>query len=107
MDFLSFALHNHPGLDFGSAGGHELAIDFDDTNQAGIERTAFFQVAKRRDVQAEGAGGGEDGLVAGYGDGGAVYGDGEGHRKAEGPPKAERRLKSEIRRNGIAADAGN
>jgi len=63
MNFLGLALDHHPRLDARAAGRHEFAVDLHQANQAGVQRPAFLQVTKRRNVEADGAGRGEDGLA--------------------------------------------
>src|SRR5271165_5122251 len=92
VNFLGFTLDHHARLEFSSAGGRQLAVSFDQANQAGVERSAFLQVTERGDVQAKGARGGEHGLVRGDLHAGAVdrYSKG-GHMRAKpaGNPKSE------------------
>jgi hypothetical protein len=102
VDFLGFALDNHPRLDFGSTGRHQLAVNLYEANEARIKRTALFEVTKSGDVETQGARRRQDGVVGSNVDALSVDGNRKGgHRgaKSEGRnPKAERRPKSETRR---------
>jgi hypothetical protein len=100
VNLLRLTLYDHTGLGHGSTGWDKLAVDFYQTDKARVQRTAFLQVAKGGNVDAEGAGGGEHRLPWCNRQGAAIDCDGGiGHRKkSEGRnPKAERRPKSEIR----------
>ena len=75
MDLLDLAFDDHTGRGLRGARGDELAIDFDETDQAGRQRPAFLQVAQRRDVDADLARGLQHGLSRLQGDGLPVDGD--------------------------------
>ena len=99
VDFLGFTLDNQARRNFCSARRHELAIDFHQTNEARGERPAFFQVAKRRDVEPRAARRLEDGFAGCDVHGLPVDGDNASvhcgakleirNSKVEGNPKSE------------------
>src|SRR5262245_28900304 len=100
MNLFGLTFDRHARLYDRAAGGHEFSVDLHQTNQAGIERAAFLEVAEGGDGDTGGTRGGQDALAAGDFDWATVdrYGEGAHRDKSERrDPKVERRPKAEIR----------
>jgi hypothetical protein len=82
VDFVGFTFDDHAGLGGQAAGGQEAGLarggDFDEADEAGGLWAAALAEAEGGDIDAEFAGGVEDGLAVGDVDRASVDGEGDG-----------------------------